>query len=123
MRDNDLLDGAWDAPEEPAPKPTTWKRKSCRDLDKLMGVEGGDYEDDLFVPVKVSSTPKPKPAKKRTAKAKPVRRNKRRAKATRVDPEEAVAQLQKWVKKLLLARKKVQKYRQAVKRYQAQGRI
>lgn len=120
MRDNDLLDGAWDTPEDPKPVSKGWKRSSCRDLDKLMGVEGGDYEDDLFVPVKVSSTPKPKPAKK---KAKAVRRKKVRAKVTRVEPEEAVVQLQKWVKKLLLARKKVQKYRQAVNRYRAQGRI
>jgi hypothetical protein len=121
MRDNDLLDGAWDASEEPKPKPKTWKRNSCRDLDKLFGIDNGDYEDDLFVPVRKSEPKKEKPRAKKADK--PVRRKKRRAKATRINPEDAQKLLQVWVKKLLLARKKVQKYRQAVKRYQSQGRI
>lgn len=121
MRDNDLLDGAWDVPDEPTPKPKTWKRNSCRDLDKLFGIENGDYEDDLFVPVRASEPKKEKLKAKRAEK--PVRRTKRRAKATRVKPEDAEKLLQVWVKKLLLARKRVQKYRQAVKRYQSQGRI
>ena len=59
MRDNDLLDGAWEAPEEPKPAPRAWQRSSCRDLDRVFGVVSGSHEDDdLFVPVR---PPAPQP--------------------------------------------------------------
>lgn len=127
MRDNDLLDGAWEAPEEPKPAPRAWQRTSCRDLDRVFGVVSGSHEDDdLFVPVRPptpqpQTQPKPKP-KATKPRAKPAKR-KRRAKATIVHPEDAEALLRLWVKKLLLARERVQKYRAAVRRYKAQGRI
>jgi|APGre2960657373_1045057.scaffolds.fasta_scaffold02461_4 hypothetical protein len=120
MRDNDLLDGAWDAPANAPPPPSAWKRKSCRELDALMGIHDGEYEEnDIFVARPIS---KPAIAKPEKAKASPKRR-KRRTKATRVKPEDAQKLLDLWVKKLLTARRKVQKYRQTVKRYQKQGKL
>jgi len=116
MRDNDLLDGAWDAPANAPPPPSAWKRKSCRELDALMGIHDGEYEEnDIFII-------EPTVAKPKKAKASPKRR-KRRTKATRVKPEDAQKLLEIWVKKLLTARRKVQKYRQTVKRYQKQGKL
>ena len=79
MRDNDLLDGAWDAPANAPPPPTAWKRKSCRELDALMGIHDGEYEEnDIFI------IAKPTVAKPKKAKASPKRR-KRRTKATSLD--------------------------------------
>ncbi len=120
MRDNDLLDGAWDEPiVAPAP-PKAWKRKSCRELDALMGIQDGEYEDeDIFVARPISKPAIAKPAKAKAC----TKRRKRRAKATRVKPEDARKLLELWVKKLLTARRKVQKYRQAVKRYEKQGKL
>ncbi len=120
MRDNDLLDGAWDAPEAPKPAPKEWKRKSCRELDALMGVDSGDYDDDIFIAKPIT---KPISTGSKSTSPKSTKRRKRKAKATKVKPEDARKLLELWVKKLLLARKKVQKYRQAVKRYEKQGRL
>lgn len=115
MRHNDLLDGAFDAPEPPKEKPKEWKRKSSRELDAIFEVDSGDYEDDIFIAKPIPSAPK--------KEHKPVKRRKRKVKARRVLPEHAEKLLDIWVKKLLLARRKVQKYRQAVKRYKKQGKI
>jgi hypothetical protein len=119
MRDNDLLDGAWDAPEEQKPAPKVWKRSSCRDLDLLFGVEG-EYEPPTIV-----TTPMPVTRERatRVTTRTTTRKKVRRRKATKVKPEDAVRLLAIWEKKLLLARRKVQKYRQAVKRYQKKGMV
>jgi len=127
MRENDLLDGAWDAPEEAKPAPRAWQRSSCRDLDAVFGVQSGKYEDDdLFVPVRASTPAQPKPKATPKARTKPKARPKakaRRAKPIKIYPEECEAKLDLWIKKLLHARRMVAKCRAAVRRYKAQGRI
>jgi len=128
MRDNDDLDSVFFGAEPEKPKPKEWKRQSCRDLDMIMGVvsEIAKDEVDIFMS---ALQPKPTATKERKPKAKrdekPKRKTTRRKRRTfkKVKPDEAVAQLAKWVKKLMTARKMVQKYRQAVKRYRAQGKI
>lgn len=123
MRDNDLLDGAFGAPDEPKPTPKAWKRISCRDLDAVFGIEG-EYDDDIFIPPPVvQQAVRVRVATRSRGATVATKRRKKRSKTKRVNPEDAMRLLQIWVKKLMTARKKVQKYRQAVKRYQAQGRI
>lgn len=121
MRDNDLLDGAWDQEEIPAPKPVFHRKNAM--LDKMMGVGASD---DVFE--ECFDAPKPKKERKRrtvvckTSPKKQVKRTKRK-KFTKVSPGEAIDLLAAWEKKLLKARAMVQKYRQAVKRYTKQGKI
>lgn len=119
MRDNDLLDGFWD--EEPMPSAPVPKFNRANGLlDRLMGVQTEDLVAEY------TDAPKAKKRKTRTVVCKPVKGKKQRRKRkkfTKVDPGEAVDLLAAWEKKLLKARAMVQKYRQAVKRYQKQGRI
>lgn len=117
MRDNDVLDAFWG--EEPAPFPPPPKFSRANGLlDKLMGVP----TQDIFQEFKEIS----KPTKRRNAKTTKVTKTKttrKRRKFTKVSPGEAIDALAAWEKKLLKARAMVQKYRQAIKRYQKQGRI
>jgi hypothetical protein len=118
MRDNDVLDAFWGEEPAPAPPPPKFSRANGL-LDKLMGVP----TQDIFQEFKEI----PKPCKRRNAKTTPkvtkTKTTRKRRKFTKVSPGEAIDALAAWEKKLLKARAMVQKYRQAVKRYQKQGRI
>jgi hypothetical protein len=124
MRDNDLLDNFWGHAEEKPLPPKKWERSSCRELDDVFGITP---VSPVVKPAPIRAVPVAKPAPKpvkvtRTAPAAPVRR-KRRAKVVRVSPSEAIDGLAAWEAKLLKARKMVQKYRVAVKRYIKNGKI
>lgn len=142
MRDNCDLDAFWESDVENIPTPVVHKnvRRVNPTLDFLMGVadaevgveeyrdppkakrgRGRPKKNDLFMDA-TAVIEKPKVIMPK-AEDKPKAKRKRRRKATRVSPDEALGFLSRWVKKLLQARKMVQKYRTAVKRYQKQGRI
>ena len=107
MRDNEILEDFWEAEEEKPVSVAKWKRGGCKELDDVFGIE----------PVVVKAViAKPKLDK-------PVKKRKRRTGFKKVKPDEAVSMLTKWEQKLLKARKMVQKYRTAVKRYKKQGKI
>jgi hypothetical protein len=116
MRDNGILDDFWETEEEKPVSTAKWKRGGCKELDDVFGIE----------PVVVKAVvAKPAIVKPVVVKAvvKPVKKRKRRAGFKKVKPDEAASMLAKWEQKLLKARKMVQKYRTAVKRYKKQGKI
>ena len=110
MRDNGILDDFWETEEEKPVSTAKWKRGGCKELDDVFGIE----------PVVVKAVVKPAIVK---PVVKPVKKRKRRAGFKKVKPDEAASMLAKWEQKLLKARKMVQKYRTAVKRYKKQGKI
>lgn len=122
MRDNDLLDDFWGGPEEKPAPPKKWERGSCRELDDVFGIAP---VSPVVKPAPIRAVPVSKPAPVKATRPSapaPVRR-KRRAKVVRVSPSEAIDGLAAWEAKLLKARKMVQKYRVAVKRYIKMGKI
>ena len=117
MRDNGILDDFWEAEEEKPVSVAKWKRGGCKELDDVFGIEPVVVKAVVAKPVVVKAiVAKPKLDK-------PVKKRKRRTGFKKVKPDEAVSMLTKWEQKLLKARKMVQKYRTAVKRYKKQGKI
>ena len=116
-RDNGILDDFWEAEEEKPVSVAKWKRGGCKELDDVFGIEPVVVKAVVAKPVVVKAiVAKPKLDK-------PVKKRKRRTGFKKVKPDEAVSMLTKWEQKLLKARKMVQKYRTAVKRYKKQGKI
>ena len=115
MRDNGILDDFWETEEEKPVSTAKWKRGGCKELDDVFGIEPVVVKAVVAKPVVVKAVVKPV--------VKPVKKRKRRAGFKKVKPDEAVSMLAKWEQKLLKARKMVQKYRTAVKRYKKQGKI
>jgi hypothetical protein len=123
MRDNDILDDFWGKPEEKPLAPKKWERNGCRELDEVFGIK--PVHKPVVKPAPIRAVPVPSrstPVRKPVAAA-PAPKRRGRKGGKRVSPGEAIDALAAWEKKLLKARKMVQKYRQAVKRYQKQGRI
>ena len=120
MRNNDLLDDAWE--EASTPLATPKRHPNSRHnplLDKEFGLETIDiFEEFRETPKK--AIPKPK---RNGTPPKPIKRKTRRKKRTVVPPEDAIPMLKHWIKKLETAREKVQKYKAAVRRYRQQGRL
>ena len=124
MRDNGILDDFWEAEEEKPVFVAKWKRGGCKELDDVFGIEPVVVKavvKPVVVKAVVKAVVKPVIAKPKLDK--PVKKRKRRAGFKKVKPDEAVSMLTKWEQKLLKARKMVQKYRTAVKRYKKQGKI
>lgn len=117
MRDNGILDDFWEAEEEKPVSVAKWKRGGCKELDDVFGIE------PVVVKAVVAKPKLDKPVIVKPKLDKPVKKRKRRAGFKKVKPDEAVSMLTKWEQKLLKARKMVQKYRTAVKRYKKQGKI
>jgi len=129
MRDNGILDDFWETEEDKPVSVAKWKRGGCKELDDVFGIEPVVVKT-VAKPVVVNPVVKPVIVKPVVVKpvivkpvAKPVKKRKRRAGFKKVKPDEAVSMLTKWEQKLLKARKMVQKYRTAVKRYKKQGKI
>ena len=124
MRDNGILDDFWEAEEEKPVSVAKWKRGGCKELDDVFGIEPVVVKavvNTVVVKAVVKAVVKPVIAKPKLDK--PVKKRKRRTGFKKVKPDEAVSMLTKWEQKLLKARKMVQKYRTAVKRYKKQGKI
>lgn len=121
MRDNGILDDFWEAEEEKPVSVAKWKRGGCKELDDVFGIEPVVVKAVVNTVIVKPKLDKPVIVKPKLDK--PVKKRKRRAGFKKVKPDEAVSMLTKWEQKLLKARKMVQKYRTAVKRYKKQGKI